>query len=151
MKVGFTGTRQDTLPDQHHALCELVKRLHAANPITEWRHGACVGADCESVDVVWQWANSAKLIAHPPTNRSMISRQALDLSHVILDPLPYLDRNKAIVDALTDRVDVLIACPKGEEELRGSGTWQTIRTARKLGRQIFIVWPSGEITEENAK
>ncbi len=143
MRVGFTGTRQDLLPDQFHALCELIKSLEG---ITEFRHGACVGADCESVDVAWQWASSAKRIAHPPTNRSMVSRSALDLSDEILDPLPYLDRNKAIVDAC----DILIAAPKGPEELR-SGTWSTVRYARKLGRRIIIVWPSGEITEENAK
>ncbi len=148
MRIGFTGTRQDTTTDQHHALCELVKRLHAANPIMEWRHGACVGADCESVDVAWQWASGAKRIAHPPTNRSMVSRAALDLSNVILDPLPYLERNTAIVEALVDPEDVLIACPKGEEEVRGSGTWFTVRLARRLGRHIYIVWPSGEITEE---
>lgn len=148
MRVGFTGTRQELTTDQHHALCELVKRLNAADEITEWRHGACVGADCESVDVVRQWAPNAQRIAHPPTNRSMISRQALDLSHVILDALPYLERNKAIVEALVDGGDVLIACPKGEEEVRGSGTWHTIRHARRLGRHIIIVWPNGEITEE---
>jgi predicted Rossmann fold nucleotide-binding protein DprA/Smf involved in DNA uptake len=140
MKVGFTGTREETTPEQHHALCQLVQSLES---VTEWHHGACIGADAEGIDVACEHAKGARRIAHPPENRAMVSLVALDLSDEVLDPLPYLERNRAIVDAC----DVLIACPKGPEELR-SGTWSTVRYARKQGKRVVIIWPDGKITEE---
>jgi hypothetical protein len=61
------------------------------------------------------------------------------------DPLPYLHRNRKIVD---DCVLGLLATPSGREVLR-SGTWSTIRYARGLGRRITIFWPDGSVTKEN--
>lgn len=55
------------------------------------------------------------------------------------EPGPYLWRNHQIVDATS----ALIAAPFGfEEELR-SGTWATVRYARKLGRPVRFFWPDG--------
>jgi outer membrane protein insertion porin family len=62
---------------------------------------------------------------------------------VITTTVTPLDRNRAIVDSC----DVLIACPKGPEEQR-SGTWATVRYARKQKKRIVIIWPDGEVTEE---
>lgn len=60
------------------------------------------------------------------------------------EPLPYLARNCVIVD----EADILLACPKGPEEQR-SGTWATVRYARKQNKRIVIVYPDGTITTEN--
>jgi hypothetical protein len=42
---------------------------------------------------------------------------------------------------------MLAACPKGPEERR-SGTWATVRYARKTGKPVVIFWPDGTVTEE---
>ena len=42
-----------------------------------------------------------------------------------LAPLPYLTRNKQIVDAS----EVLVACPQSAKEEMRSGTWSTVRYA----------------------
>ena len=60
-------------------------------------------------------------------------------------PKGYLDRNHDIVDA----ADVLIAAPSGTTEKRRSGTWATVRYARKLGRTICVVLPDGVVRTEN--
>jgi hypothetical protein len=53
--------------------------------------------------------------------------------------LPPLDRNKMMVDDC----EALIATPRlMVEELR-SGTWSTIRYARKCRKPVHIVWPDG--------
>jgi hypothetical protein len=142
MKVGFTGTRKETSCDQHSALCRFVQTF---TNVTEWHHGACVGADAESVGVAWAHAKTARRIAHPPSKVGLVSREALDLSDVVLPPLPYLERNHAIVEA----ADILIACPKGPEQWQGSGTWATVRYARKLKKPIVIIWPDGKVTVES--
>jgi hypothetical protein len=58
--------------------------------------------------------------------------------------LPPLDRNKVMVD----ECPTLIGMPKGMQEELHSGTWATIRYARKRKREIIIVWPNGEVTVE---
>jgi hypothetical protein len=54
-----------------------------------------------------------------------------------------LARNHDIVRA---GKDLIIACPKAAEEQR-SGTWMTVRHARKVGRNISIIWPNGLIED----
>jgi predicted Rossmann fold nucleotide-binding protein DprA/Smf involved in DNA uptake len=56
------------------------------------------------------------------------------------EPLPYLERNHAIVN----ESDFLIAAPDGPETLR-SGTWATVRYARKVGKRVLVIMPNGEI------
>ena len=58
-------------------------------------------------------------------------------------PKPYLERNKDIVD----ETGLLIATPKGEEIVR-SGTWSTIRYARKNHKKIIIIMPNGNLRFE---
>lgn len=54
-----------------------------------------------------------------------------------------LARNRTIVR----RGDRLLAFPATEEEELRSGTWMTVRFARKLGRPVTIVTPSGKVVE----
>lgn len=136
MRVGFTGTRDGMTVEQHKTLCGW---LRANGPeITELHHGCCVGADDEAWDAFKTFANYAEAHAHPSNLKGMTSESALYLCDVKHDPKPPLDRNRDIVDSC----DLLIACPKGDEERR-SGTWATVRYARKVGRQILIIAPDG--------
>ena len=139
MKVGFAGTRDETTPAQHKALCGWLK----ANEVTEFHHGCCIGADDEAVQAVLSLATiGGKIVAHPPLNRSKMSESAIQFSTEVLPAKDYLVRNRDIVDAC----EVLLACPKGEEEQR-SGTWSTVRYARKQGKPVVVLWPDGRIEQ----
>lgn len=53
---------------------------------------------------------------------------------------PYLARNREIVNAS----DLMIAAPfEYFEEMRGSGTWATIRYTQRRRKTLIIVWPNG--------
>jgi hypothetical protein len=65
-------------------------------------------------------------------------------SHHIHRPKGFLTRDQDIVRD----TDVLIAIPAEGVEQHRSGTWATVRFARKLGRDIWIVLPDGQIREE---
>jgi hypothetical protein len=52
---------------------------------------------------------------------------------------------------IVDETELLIACPGELAEAVRSGTWATVRYARKLGRPIVIFWPDGSVTGEPAK
>ncbi len=63
----------------------------------------------------------------------------------VLESKPYLERNRDIVDAS----EVLIACPSTREEVMRSGTWATVRYARKKGMKITLIFRDGTCEKEN--
>lgn len=134
MKVGFTGTQNGMTKDQQVRLTAILKELA---PFDEFHHGDCVGSDAQAVDLVNRLLSNITVVCHPPTDTK---KRAYAISHVEWRPAPYLQRNREIVQ----QSKILIATPKSRfEELR-SGTWATIRYARKLGRDIVIIYPNGE-------
>lgn len=106
----------------------------------EFHHGDCVGADFIAHRAAVK--AGATIVIHPPLNNSKRAYAALREAGVtILPAKEYLDRNKDIVDATT----LLIATPSGAEKLR-SGTWSTVRYARKRGKVIVLIMPDGTIS-----
>jgi hypothetical protein len=106
------------------------------------RHGDCIGADADFHAIAV--ALGLPVAVHPPDNSS--KRAFCQGATLVLDPLPYLVRNHAIVD----RSDRMIAAPGERKEQLRSGTWATIRYARKQGKPLTVVWPDGTIAAETA-
>jgi len=140
--LGFTGTRREGFPtiNQIAAVNTLITLvIHPQNV----HHGDCIGSD--------EWFHQAMkhssrkrvpiVHVHPPDNPRYRAFRDTDVSY---EPKPYMMRNQDIVDA----VSILIATPDGLEEMR-SGTWATIRRARKKGIPIYIIYPNGSIKVEN--
>ena len=137
--IGFTGTQAGATPEQQHGVIRLLMKLGA----TDLHHGDCIGAD----DQADQIARELDIIRHLhiPTNANKrahcMVRDGLD---VVYPALPYLERNRAIVDATA----ALIATPKEMAETLRSGTWATVRYARRQGKPVHIVWPDGTVSSE---
>ena len=109
-----------------------------------FHHGCCVGADEQAaVAVVAHHAGTLFVVGHPPENQTLLSRDAEACCCELRNPRPYMTRNQEIVE----ECDVLVACPRGPEERR-SGTWTTVRMARRAGRRVVVVWPDGTVTWE---
>jgi len=151
-KFGFTGTRElptrAALESFALKLCDLADEAFTeAEGINdgiarrvEWHYGMCVGADmlaAELADSAGFW-----LVGHPPTNRKLIALRPKP--HDQMPPLPYLERNKAIVQ----NAQALIAMPRTTDEELRSGTWSTIRYARRIKRPVLIVRPDGSLFYE---
>jgi len=141
MKIGFTGTRKGMTDEQKEEISWMLQaQLGLARAITgkvdEVHHGDCVGADSDFHDL----ASGYDIVVHPP---SVDKYRAFREGSEILPPKSYLQRNMDIVDSC----DILIAAPEGEEQQR-SGTWATVRYARKRNKSIFIVSPDGIIHPE---
>jgi len=133
--LGFTGTRRGLTDAQRQTLARLLAeygsgRLH---------HGCCLGADAECAALLDGHHFYGE--AHPSDMPSMTSRKALESALVKHPPKPPLERNRDIVAAC----ELLIACPAETVEQQRSGTWATIRYARKVGRAVVLVWPDGSI------
>lgn len=133
MKVGFTGTQIGMSPDQKRRLYETLRKLKTSSKDenNEFHHGDCIGSDTEAHEIALMLGYD--VIIHPPTNPK--KRTFCEGYKRRANPLPYLDRNKRIVES----TEILIVAPKSSiEELR-SGTWSTYRYAKTHGRMIIIL------------
>ena len=128
--MAFTGTRRGMTPKQ---IVEVTEKLKSCEPKFV-KHGDCLGADAQFHDLCLVYGK-CQIIIHPPINTSM--RAYCKGAHVMVEPKPYLDRNKDMVIWS----NLLIACPSEKEEVLRSGTWSTIRYARKTGTEVVVIYP----------
>lgn len=133
--VGFTGTQLGGNVLQEQAL----ERLLSSVSVLQFHHGDCVGADSQA-DGIAESLGLARHV-HPPDNTS---KRAFCKGDIQYAEKPYLDRNKDIVNAC----DLLIAMPFERDEQRRSGTWSTVRYARRLKKPVKLIMPNGEVIDD---
>jgi len=114
--IGFTGTREGMTVAQRSALRQLITECY-------FHHGDCIGADAQAQEIALR--SKCKVIIHPPDKAAL--RAYCKGWTNRCQPLPYLLRNEAIVEC----TELLIAAPESDSEVLRSGTWATIRYARK--------------------
>lgn len=141
IRVGFTGTRKGMTEKQKATVKGLLTQLG----IDIAHHGGCVGADTDFDDICGNsYPRSIITVIHPsniPNQRGVWHFTA----HVRRRKNP-LERNKDIVNA----ADFMIATPGESVEVLRSGTWATIRYARKAMKPLCTVFPDGSTKEENS-
>ena len=127
MKVGFTGTREGMSQPQKE---QFVVKLFELG-VHEFHHGDCIGADADAHDIVREFFPNVKIVIHPPSKTRTQAFKKGDESRI---PAPYITRDKAIVND----TEWLIGSPLGPEKIR-SGTWTTIRHARKINKPHTVL------------
>lgn len=140
MYIGVTGTRNGMTDKQKAWFHNFVYSLDEPQMLVV---GCAIGADTDAVVK----ANEAewRIVGHPCDIESQTSQVVLMLSDILKPRKPPLERNKDIVD----NCFLLVAFPEGMAEEQRSGTWATIRYARKVKRNITICWPDGTTTNGN--
>jgi hypothetical protein len=135
--VGFTGTQRGLSTAQAAAL----RTMLAGWPVGYFHHGDCIGADAEAHAIARElgW----KIVLHPPTIDTKRAHLEADCA-IVCKTRPYLERNQRIVESTA----VMIATPGEFEEQLRSGTWATVRLARKANRPLALVYPDGYIATE---
>lgn len=134
IKIGFTGNRYGITSEQKNQIISILDKYD--NLIVS--HGDCVGSDTDFHNLCMNYRTEhqnkkIKIHIYPPNNSKL---RAFNQGDLIMDEKPYLQRNLNIIK----NSSILIACPidKNKEELR-SGTWSTIRKARKLNLMIILL------------
>lgn len=134
MKIGFTGNQDGMNVRQRKEFANLMLwRWSVTGREDEFHHGDCVGSD-EQAHIIVRQIDHAWIAIHPPENTS---KQAGMLGNESFPPKRYETRNHEIVDAC----DVLIATPSTEDEVLRSGTWATIRYAKRQHKPVIIIGP----------
>lgn len=137
--IGFTGTQEGTTPEQTLKLIEILS--YFKNKDINFHHGCCIGAD--KVAYILAYSYGYIIHFHPPINKSKAFEFIAQENDIIHPDKEYLDRNQDI--ALSQ---LLIATPSTPLEKIRSGTWVTVRYARKNKRHIIVINPDGTITKE---
>jgi len=130
MILGFTGT-QDGMTDRqkdatHFWFAEfgIGGQLH---------HGDCLGADEDAHDIALSLG--MEVYIHPPDNPS--KRANCKGAKKVYMPKPYIMRNHNIV-RMCER---LIATPSTDFETIRSGTWATVRFAKRQCVPVTLLKP----------
>lgn len=135
--LGVTGTQRGLTPIQLESCHSLLTKFREQG--TVWMHnGDCIGADYQ-LAVLWRELGGL-IRGHPPMKTYKRAWLEFDAER---PPEEYLKRNKSIV---LDSGFMLATPGEYSEQLR-SGTWSTIRFARKKNRPLWIVYPDGSISK----
>lgn len=127
--VGVTATREPLTTPQLNWLWSRLIDYH--QPHAQLHFGDCVNGDAAAF---WMATMLDYVtVSHPPDRDD--SRRAHLVADVEMSPAPYLTRNRNIVNLCS----VLIAVPH-EPEVPRSGTWSTVRYARRVGCPIRNWW-----------
>lgn len=143
-RYGFSGSR--SIPAGRESIIDgVLAILHGA----EFTTGACMGVDAYVGMKLWRDHPEALHRIVVPADRSRVEywwthraiRDAGPQSGVLLEEMmpgmSYADRNQRIVQ----HSDVLVAFPAHPEtdpRSKRSGTWQTVRMARRAGLDVLV-------------
>lgn len=141
MIISVTGTRNGMTDEQACIFEGLMPRM------AEFHHGSCEGVDVQAaiiVDKMFLPVARPKIISHPGPDDDP-HRALSGVDDVILPGKTHFARNRDLVNIC----DVLYALPgenweKGQVPRRG-GTAYTVTYARKIGKQVTIIYPNGGI------
>lgn len=132
--IGFTGTRfgmNDLQKEQLHSFLKNI--IHPVKRL-QFHHGDCIGSDAEADGIARLY--EFEMHIHIPLDTSKCAfRFRATAGDVMYDALPYLKRNKKIVEMC----DLLIVAPGSNTEQLISGTWSTKRYAEKINVPFKIL------------
>jgi predicted Rossmann-fold nucleotide-binding protein len=138
--VGFTGTRR-LGAEQRERVREIVCALPANTRIVV---GGCIGVDDF---VAWIARNDGQWVHGViPADRSRVAPGWEDVCDTFEEMAPgtdYRARNQRIVE-LSDRIIAFPEAAEDDPRSRRSGTWMTVRIARRAGKPVHVEVMDGD-------
>ena len=131
--LGVTGTQGGMTIHQKSTAVRYIEWLHEQFGVLH--HGDCIGVDIEFHDLARQ-LTKWRIVSHPCT---ITAKRAYSDAKMSYEPKSPLERNHDIADS----IGMLLVFPKGYQEELRSGTWATVRYARKRKIPIWIIYPDG--------
>lgn len=140
-KVGVTAARTGLTSSQKDALRMYFDILMGQNNSSrsydrheiQFHHGKCKGGDRDSLLIAKEFG--LWTVAHPSTLKNWTFHDIP--SDEERNPKPPLERNHVIVDECSE----ILAFPCTSIEAIRSGTWATIRYAKKQNKFLIVTYP----------
>jgi hypothetical protein len=138
-RVGFTGTSKGMTLKQVERVHECLLAIRQEHPEgVELHHGLCIGADEQAAAIAKELG--CRVVAHPGFNprnpEGRLYRSDWGENDEVRPEKPFIKRDHDIVD----ESERMIGAPLGPEEVR-SGTWTTLRYAKKKKKPRDIIYP----------
>jgi len=133
--LGFTGTRTINDDDKETIAKFLRTPSFEIDRFQTFVTGACIGVDAYVGELMSRWFPLARHVVVVPSDRSRVDPGYLVWASQIINMPPessYRDRNLNIV-RLSNKLIGFPRYPEHDPRSRRSGTWMTVRIARRLG------------------
>ena len=144
LKVAFTGTRQGMTEEQAKTVG--VWLMNHETEISQLHHGACIGADVDFHNICIDMEMIRLVHVHPSDNKNTNQlRQLKQIENVAM--IWPIETPLARDWTMVQHCDILLATPLQDDEVVRSGTWTTVRYARKLRKKVRLIRRSGEFDE----
>lgn len=134
--VAFTGSRKGPTQGQRNSIRRFIESFAREDRDSIIIHGGAVGVDSAVHGIAMKAGLWVEIYPGPHTSVDILETPA-----IIHKRAPYLERNHTMVD----RCNWVIAVPYEAEEQVRSGTWATVRYARKQDVPVYMIWPDGSI------
>lgn len=136
MRVAFTGSARPLTHSQKITITARIENLPKDAFVVT---GACIGVDAFVARVAFKLGLAVHTVV--PANRSKVDsdwRRFATSFEEMPEGSSYRDRNTRMIDLAPD---LLIGYPETETNGRdiGSGSWMTIRIARRKGRAVEVL------------
>jgi hypothetical protein len=135
MRISFTGTREGYNDWQANQLADWLTQRK--NVIIIAAHGCCKGSDIQFHNLLRKICGKSVFISVFPSNNNYTRAPIPEDANWVDEQRPPLERDKLIVEAGYDQ---LLATPLQMVEVLRSGTWATIRYAKKKKVPCEIFW-----------
>jgi hypothetical protein len=134
LHVASTGSRYG-MTEQQLELTEIFALMVSKLFSVHFHHGDCVGSDLRCAQIFNEFGH--KTYAHPG---HIPEYRANHPSTIIYRPDNTLERNKIMAKV----ADIMFAAPKEmQKQVRGGGTWTTIKYANALDTPGLVFLPDG--------
>lgn len=144
--IGFTGSQHEMSRRAKTTTNKILLEIYEkSKPVTGpicFHHGDCIGSDLFASGL----AKNIGYLVHAHPSFLEKKRGFSEHNDVIHGPKSPLERNEDIVNIC----QIIVATPHTYNEIIRSGTWTTIRRARKQGREICTIFPDGSEKWENS-
>jgi hypothetical protein len=143
--LGFTGTSRGMTDSQKQEFRDYLTTKKSEG-FSHFHHGDCIGADAQAAAIAKDLG--FYLICHPGLAKNpenTMFRAFTDFNDEVLEPKPFIKRDHDIVDTSECMVATPISC---EEEI-SSGTWTTVRYARKKNKPVHIIYPPSKLSDQH--
>lgn len=141
MIIGFTGPRSGINSTQIEIFADLFRHLDGHAMVHGGAQGADEQADTVAAGLIDPW-NIEIFPGNEDRQRYWQCKMPRRQVHQWIAPL---DRNRLVANAC----HVLIAAPRTASEEARSGTWTTVRYARRMRIRHVLVWPDGDVVSRN--
>lgn len=148
--VSSTGTRDGMTTSQMQVVLTELIVMHELETVVSIHNGLCEGADAQFAKMARPVFPYAEFVGHPGMNKRGESPTRDYSIDRLFDKFWPVDEYLARDRVMAQLCDVMIGTPATANEVRRSGTWATIRAARKLKRRIIWFEPDGTRHEECA-